>query len=277
MNTCLSCKNKTSFDRCQALTIPGLGFCGRHARSKNPRIWSVVNQVDPKAIRIQKMWRGYDVRRRLSLAGPGVLKRSVCHNEDELVLLEDKTKVHPFDYFAFEEGGKVWWFDIRSIIGCLNAALVPLNPYTRQPLSIETRRRLRTLYMYRIRMKVATLHPSAPKTPEELLNIQWLRLSQILVENGFEDARPALFNRLGKSQMYILLSYIWRDMSELAKEHPTTSIRYRYARSLKRDYEMFYRYSHPQLQFATSLVRLLLHSVEPYPICFVIMSALFRL
>jgi hypothetical protein len=277
MNTCLACKNKTSTDRCHAPCISGLAFCGRHVRSKTPRLWTVINRVDEKVTRIQSMWRGFAVRTRLSLAGPGVLKRGVCHNQEELVMLDDKSSVHPFNYFSFEEGGKVWWFDIRSIIGCLNSALVPLNPYTRQPLSMDVRMRLRTIYKYRIRHRLQTTHPASVKPIPELLEFQWLRLSQILVENGFEDARPALFNKLNKSQLYILLSYISRDMRELATEHPKTSMRYRYARSLKRECDLFYSFSNPRLQFATVMVNILHHSVDTYPICFIIMSALFRL
>lgn len=277
MNTCFSCKNKTSTDRCTVPCIPGLAFCGRHVRSKRPRLWTVINRVDEKALLIQRMWKGYMVRHRLKLAGPGVLKRSLCHNEEELVLLEDAKSVHPFDYFSFEEGGKVWWFDVRSIIGCLNSSLVPSNPYTRQPLSMDVRTRLRTVYKYRLRNKLRTTHPGPVKPIPELLEFQWLRLSQILAENGFEDARPALFNRLNKTQLYILLSYISRDMRELASEHPKTSMRHRYARSLKREYDLFYEFTNPRLQFSIVMVNILHHSVDPYPVCFIIMSALFRL
>lgn len=277
MNKCLACKNKTSVERCQAATVPGLAYCGRHVRAKVPRVWSVVNKLDEKTVCIQKTWRGYAVRSRLALSGPGVLKRAVCHNDEELVLLEGKTDVHPFDYFAFEEGGKIWWFDIRSIIGCLNSALLPLNPYTRQPLDMDTRKRLRAMYMYRIRNHIATVHSAPPKSPEELLTLQWLRLSQILVENGFEDARPALFNRLTRTHLYILLAYISRDMTDLARTHPKTSVRHRYATSLNREYDTFYKHTTPHLRFATMLVRILNHTVEPYTFCFLIMSALFRL
>ena len=277
MNTCLACKNKTSIERCPTQSIPGLAFCGRHVRSKTPRLWSIVNRVDEKATLIQKVWKGYTIRYRLQLAGPGVLARSTCHNQEELVSMEEAKHIHPFDYFAFKEDGKVWWFDVRSIIGCLNSSLVPQNPYTRQPLNMDTRKRLRELYKYRIRHKLQNTHPAPAKPVDQYLEFQWLRLSQILVENGFEDARPGLFNRLNKHQLYIVLAYIRSDMYALAKEHPKTSMRYKYARSLKREYELFYGFGDPKLQFATVMVNVLHHAIEPYPICFIIMSALFRL
>ena len=277
MNTCLACKNKNSSDRCSSQCIPGLAFCGRHVRSKTPRLWSVVNMVDTKALLIQRVWRGYFIRHRLSLAGPGVLSRSVCHNQEELVSMEEAKEIHPLCYFSFEEDGKVWWFDVRSIIGCLNSTLNPLNPYTRQPLSMDTRQRLRTLYKYRIRNRLRTTHNTMTKQIDELTGFQWLRLSQILVENGFEDSRPAMFNRLNPNQLYIVLSYIKTDMYALAREHPKTSFRYQYARTLSRECSNFFSFAHPQLQFASVMVNILHHSVEPYPFCFIIMSALFRL
>ena len=191
--------------------------------------------------------------------------------------MEEAKDIHPLRYFSFEEDGKVWWFDVCSIIGCLNSSLNPLNPYTRQPLSMDTRRRLRILYRYRLRHKLRTTHSGPLKAVDEITAFQWLRMSQILVENGFEDTRPAMFNRLNPNQLYIVLSYIKTDMYALAKEHPKTSFRYQYARTLSRDCNNFFSFANPQLQFASTMVNILHHSVEPYPFCFIIMSALFRL
>jgi hypothetical protein len=236
-----------------------------------------VNKVDEKALLIQKMWRGHAIRHRLSMAGPGVLSRSKCHNQEELVSMEEAKDVHPLRYFSFEEDGKVWWFDVCSIIGCLNSSLEPLNPYTRRPLNMETRQRLRELYKYRIRNRLRTTHSGPLKAADEITEFQWLRLSQILVENGFEDTRPAMFNRLNPNQLYIVLSYIKTDMYALAKEHPQTSFRYQYARTLSQECNNFFSFARPHLRFASLMVNILHHSVEPYPFCFIIMSALYRL
>ena len=122
-----ACKNKKSTDRCQSKSLIGLSFCGHHVKSKDVRIWHIVNKVDAKVTLISKLWRGYTIRRLLKLAGPGVLNRSRCHNEEELVLAEPKEKIHPLDYFAFEEDGKVWWFDIRSLISLFRSSLNPTN------------------------------------------------------------------------------------------------------------------------------------------------------
>lgn len=278
MNQCIACKNKDSYDRCQSATITGLAFCGRHVKSKSVRIWHVVNNVEDKVTKIARIWRGYSVRRLLKLAGPGVLQRSVCHNEEELVSLEPKDKVYPLDYFAFEENGKVWWFDIRSIISCLNASLVPLNPYTRTPLSIETRCRLRNIYRYRLQYRKPIYHnPPITKTQQELLDFQWMRISQILAENGFEDVHPNHFLSLTRKQLYTLLVFIMRDMKALCAEHPKSSKRYRYHAVLAREHEYFYTFQAPFLHFANLFLMLVNDSVEPYILCFLLMSALHRL
>ena len=98
----MSCKSNTSNERCQSLRIKGLTLCGRHVKSKSVRLWNVVNNLDSKVTLISKAWRGYAVRIRLRRAGPGVLKRSLCHNDEELVTMDSKDKYHPFDFFSFE-------------------------------------------------------------------------------------------------------------------------------------------------------------------------------
>ena len=132
-------------------------MCGKHAKAKNPRVWAEICRLDKNAVLIQKIWRGYSVRWWLELAGPGVLKRSLCHNEEELVTLDEKTSTHPFDYFGFEENGNVYWFDVRSIAENSNMNIEPLNPYTREPLSMNTRKRLRHLCLRRYRKQLYNL------------------------------------------------------------------------------------------------------------------------
>ena len=278
MNQCIACKNNDSYERCPTETISGLSFCGRHVRSKSARIWHVVNNLDDKITKISKVWRGYAVRRLLKLAGPGVLKRSMCHNDEELVTFETKDRLYPLDYFSFKEDEKVWWFDIRSIISCLNSSLIPLNPYTRTPLSIETRQRLRHLYRYRVyyRKPIYHNHP-ANKSHSELLDFQWMRICQHLAENGFEDVHPNHFLTLDRKHLYTLLVFITRDMKALTTEHPKSSKRYRYYAILKREQEYFNSFQSPFLHFANLFLMLLNDSVEPYNLCFLLMSALHRL
>ena len=225
------------------------------------------------------MWRGHAVRIRLRTAGPGVLKRNTCHNDEELVSMESKRTHHPFEFFSFVEGDKVWWFDIRSILGCLNSSLNPVNPYTRQPLSIETRRRLRTVFTYRLRHHLPTLYSSVQRSFEEVVDLYLLRVCQVLHENGFEDVHPRIFSRMTKSQSIVFTNFICNDLEALAAEHPKSSKRYRYIAILKRERDSITATNHRTVQLLiAALIATFLHDmVDPYPYCFIVMSALHRL
>ena len=275
----MSCKNKTSNDRCGSPRIPGLTMCGRHIKTATPRLWHVVNGVDSRVTLISKMWRGHAVRTLLRRAGPGVLKRAVCHNEEELVTMDSKDKYDPFDFFSFQEGGKIWWFDARSIIACLHSSLHPLNPYTRQPLTTETRRRIRDVYKYRLHNHIPTVHSPDTYNLQDIVDRCWLCVCQVLYENGFEDAEPRLFARLSKSDLAILMGYLVVDMRILAEEHPKSSKRHRYHAILKRELSVSFGTSSRtiQLQISSLLARLLHDMVDVYPFCFLVMSALYRL
>jgi hypothetical protein len=279
MNTCMSCKNKTSNERCTSPRIKGLILCGRHVKSKSPRLWNVVNNLDVKVTLISKMWRGYYIRSRLQRAGPGVLKRSLCHNEEELVTMEPKDKYDPFEFFSFQEGDKIWWFDVCSILSCLNSSLVPINPYTRQPLSLETRHRLRAVYKHRLRNHMRTCHSVNRLTQEEIVEKNWMRVCQVLHENGFEDVNPPIFSRMTSTDIFIFLGYLVVDIRILAEEHPKSSRRHLYYAILKRERDVFHVSSYRTgQQHISRLIANLMHDmVDVYPFCFLVMSALYRL
>jgi len=282
MVLCASCKNKTSTEQCPSQAIKGLLFCGKHVKTKIKRLWSDENNVQKNACRIQKIWRGHFIRKRLKLAGEGVLNRKDCHNTEELVTLDDKTKVLPLDYFSFMEADKLWWFDVRSLHQILKRSPKPENPYTRQPLSIETRRRLRDVCRIRKRLGLQNYHDAPmPEQFAELANEKWLTVCQIIEENGFFDMNHLMFASLNRSQMYVLMSLIHMDMASYALEHPTSSKRYQYVSWLRTVVSTFEKNKTNRLQCSWASSRTLLSILydcpENYPVCFIIMSAMCRL
>jgi hypothetical protein len=187
---CLSCKNKTSNERCTNTSIKMFLFCGTHAKRKVIRHWILENPSLARAlIKTQALWRGYAVRYRIKLAGPGCLKRSLCHNDDEVVTGDAKTDVSPFDYFSVvENDGKIWWFDQRSMIEWSQTSPQIRNPFTRNELSVEDARRLRHLYFLRKKGNIAVTHSiQLPATLEDMRDMRWLRVTQILHECGYAD------------------------------------------------------------------------------------------
>ena len=281
-NRCASCRNKTSKDRCPNSALPGIKFCGIHSKLKTHRLWVDVNDIEKRVIRIVKVWKGYFVRKQLKLAGAGVLQRSKCHNQEEILSFEPLTSVHPFNYFGFEENGKIYGFDIRTMIDMLNRNVNPINPYTRQPLQIEDRKRLRMLYGYRFRNKLAVFYENnKPKEATAILSLRWLQISQILEENGFYNLNPNLFLGLNRTQLYIFLTMVLNDMKSWAAEHKEkNSKRFLYVFWIQNILNKFSTtQSTTQYSFYVSsiLLRILHTTVQPYFVCFIIMSGLYRL
>lgn len=277
MLKCVACRNKKSNDRCDSRAIVGLAFCGQHAKSKNVRVWYEVNHIDDKVTLISKIWRGYAVRNRIKLAGPGVLKRGICHNEEELVLAEPKETVHPFDYFAFEEDGKVWWFDIRSIMSICRTSLIPANPYTRQPLSQEARHRARRIYKYRINNKLPLYHHPFPKmSVMQLIEHQWMKVCQNMHECGFDDITPNAILSLNQTQIFTILCLMIDDLIAIKYTHtnPLKSRYYKYLQILRNDRHNFFSRDYPDLHFAGSIISILNDMTDSFPICFSFASAL---
>jgi hypothetical protein len=262
--------------------MKGLLFCGKHAKAKVKRLWADVNNGKKHAIVLQKVWRGYCMRKRLKLAGEGVLNRKDCHNTEELVTLDEKSKVHPLNYFSFREADKLYWFDIRSIYQILKQSAVPANPYTRQPLSIDTRRRLRDVCRLRKRMGIENYHePPKPETFAALVSEKWLTVCQIIEENGFFDMNHLLFASLNRSQLYVMLNLIQQDLISFASEHPAGSRRYHYVTWLKSVLINFEKGRTQKLQASWATSRLLLSILydcpENYTVCFIIISSVCRM
>lgn len=215
MNQCFSCKNRTSNDRCTYSCLKTMLVCGKHARVKHPRLWFEQNRnIIRSVILIQKIWKGFTVRNRLKLAGPGVLNRSICHNDEELTTCIAKNSQYPFDYFAINEDGTVWWFDQRTIIQWAHKSHKVLNPYTRKELSIDDMRRLRELLYIRAKYNLGIYHnPSAaPTTAVDRRDLRWLRIAQTLTEYGFDDLRAEHFCSMSEGQVLAFINFLREDL-----------------------------------------------------------------
>jgi len=274
MNVCISCKNAKSTERCTRKSITGLSICGTHARSRSPRNWYTVNNIDAKIVRIQALWRGYSLRSRLNKGGSGVLKRSLCHNEEDFVSLEPIAKLDPREFFSFEEDGKLWAFNLYGLCRILLNDVEPKNPYTRTPFSNDTRRRLRGYMFYLIRKR----DPEIMKVyRNDLLTYKLVLITQILHENGFLDFRPEYLSICTSSQAYVLRSLLLQDMRAFAFANPNLRL-YRYCSLLNS--RTFMAHSNPVVTIIHILLIILANTCSPseeYEICFFIMSALFKI
>jgi hypothetical protein len=184
-------------------------------RSKTIRMWSEHNpRIKYLIIRFQSLWRGYQIRYRLKLAGKGAIKRSLCHNDDEMVTGDSKTDIHPFDYFSIEEDGKVWWFDQKSMIQWAQKSVSVSNPFTRQKLSPSDMNRLHELTFLRKKARQTIVHSYDIEHPtiEYLRDQRWLRVVQKMREHSVaEDVHPNHFGDIEYDQFVVFVNSLIED------------------------------------------------------------------
>jgi hypothetical protein len=144
------------------------------------------------------------------MAGPAVLKRSNLANDDDLETCEESTKIHPFDYFAFEESGKTWCFAFPTLWRWCMRKQVPTNPYTKVPLTADTRKRIRAIWSYNRRHRIAV--PVESNDIPERIRGRWNIVSQVLEDNGFGALPESAFVHLTKRQYVSIFQMIEQDL-----------------------------------------------------------------
>lgn len=267
---CVSCRSLTSNEQCSNTALPSLQFCGKHVKCRYPRIWTEVNNVIPKVVEIQRIWRGYFLRKRLEYAGAGVLKRSLCQNDDELISFDSKLSYDPLNYFSFEENGKIWWFSIPTIATIVFNTMNPMNPYTRQPISIETRRRLRIL------CRMNKISPLKNYLPTSI----WTQVCQVLEENGFQSINPVLFQYHTRTKFNVFMNLLKNDVDALYTEYPKNLDYVRLSSQIRlfmKKQTPFIGTTDASVKVGVLLYLMLSKMKNPYPLCFAIMSAHTRL
>jgi len=283
MVSCFCCKSKLSLLRCPNPPLNGSLYCGLHVRVKNPRLWAVANKLEEKLELIVKIWRGYIVRKRIRLAGPGVLNRSKCINDEDVGTLDEKEKVHPFDYFGYEEDGKLYWGDVKSMISILNSAIIPLNPYTRHEISNEARKRLREIYRYRIRNKLQVEYDTVNLDMlDAIRSRRWLQISQIIYEHDLGHINPIHFEALSRNDLGQFITCILEEIHPWALAHGSNphSKRYKYYTLLRYGIDRFYEIT-TTIQYSyiisTVIMHMLMDSNENFDISFMILTAFYKL
>jgi hypothetical protein len=265
---CSAVRKKGSTEQCPAKVISGHTLCGRHLRCKTVVLWADANQtLSTKLIRIQSVVRGWLVRKRLELAGPGVLCRKNLSNDDDLETCEESSREHPFNYFAFEESGKIWWFSFPTLWKwCIRN---PTNPYTKVPLSTSTRKRLRELWYYNRKRKISL--PIGPSTFTERSRMYWNVILQTLEDYGFGEIYLNL--NFSKSNYASILRMIRDDIpvtmtNKLARE--------RVERHIKTALSSMAPLNTYMLQCAYTLMIILMVPKDPYELAFTMLSAIYR-
>lgn len=238
MPLCASVKKKGSIDRCGAKTLLNSDFCGRHARMSNPVRWDTTPDA-AKRIRhittLQSLARRLLVKRLIRWAGPGAMHRKECVNDEEMVTFEDKAGVSPLEYFGWEENGKTWWMSQLSALQLLREDLRPVNPYTKVPWSLETRKRLRHLQCFRLRRKLPLFH--SPPSPGTQTQLYVRTICQTMEEQSMEELHPNHWNAMSTYQQLAFLEILCRMLNGWALETPVRPWRVSFASHTRRMYQ----------------------------------------
>lgn len=244
----------------------GLQFCGKHAKVKNPIRWKETLDEARSVLIIQKVWRGYMIRNFLKLVGSGVLKRSLCHNDEELVTFEEKTRQYPMDYFSFEENGKLWWFGLQTAMKLCQQE-TPSNPYTKEKLTLETRKRIHELMDICIYRKmprmVETTHDKA------------ILLSQILEENLYEHVDYKYFEHISRINLIVFTQYLQTKFELRSKSPQRRKHSFIMQSCLTRQFNMMAEHDFLVFQILSSLLYILRSLKNKFPVCFIILEALY--
>ena len=261
MVRCAATKRRGATIQCSSNAMNGHSLCGTHARAKQVEMWK---ETDTSLVLCQSLARRWLVLRILRLAGPGVLSRKQVTNGEELVSYTDASRQHPLEYFAFEENGKVWWFDFASIWVWSLKSLEPVNPYTRCPLSTEVRKRLREMWILRIHRKLSV--PADAVNGDDRIRQRWSLLCQVFADNGFTDVSLEQFVSLGKASHIA----VWRFLRD---DCPIASPGSSYMLSSQLLAANVPTYVVNSLRM---LIRLVTLQKEPYVTVFNVMSAIYR-
>lgn len=271
---CASVRRKGSTDPCTSRSLVGHTLCGVHARCKAVTLWADVNQSKVRAVyRIQAHVRGWLLRRRLALAGPGVLRRRDLANDEDLETCEDASRQSPLDYVAFTENGKTWWFDFATLWKWAQTSVESTNPYTKVPLSADTRYRLRKLWSARKRR--GEVIPSESPRFEDRLRARWTTMCQVFEDCGFGTIQPEIFLRMTRND-YIVMLRMLRD--DLSASFVGKSVRFPLSmihRCLVSAWSL--STTHFILQSSYALYAMLLHAKQEAPLAFCILAAIYRL
>ena len=269
MVRCASVKSKREPTlQCPHGVVFGSDMCGTHLKGKVIKKWKDERVDDLRIIRCQSLARRWLVQRHLRIAGPCVLARKNLANEDDVLTSNEKERVHPFEYFSFEENGKIWWFEFGSIWKIMAGVLEPVNPYTRTPLSPDTRKRLREMWALRVYKRLPP--PSDPADIEERIRHRWNVLCQMFIDNGFVDATPDQFVTLPKGSYITIFRMILNETDE-SEARIRALCRYMLHGTLIVTNTPTYI-----LNSIRIFLRILMVKKQPYDIVFLLMSALFR-
>ena len=278
MKQCAAIRRPNSDEPCSSYALPGCTLCLQHIRARNVVLWRTIHESKRwAATKCQAAIRGWLVRLRLRLAGPGVLRRKGLANQEDLETCEDASRVHPLQYFAFEESGKIWWFEFQTIWKWVSRNLEPSNPYTKVSLTQDTRTRLRSIWRHK-RLYERDIPAEPGQIPlDDRIRFRLNVTCQVFFDHGFGTISPDVFSRLSRSQWSAMFKLIQDDLPTLMA---SAAIRSREITDVYLGYMRDTASEMPTQQYIQEASRMLflmlMDPKDPYVVAFGVLAALYR-
>ena len=98
-------------------------------------------------LKIQKIFKGYLIRKEIKLRGPAFLNKTISNNQTDFLTFENIDKINNNSFFSFKDNKNIWSFNIISIYNIFLKSTNNqfLNPYTRENLPIDTFSKLKKI------------------------------------------------------------------------------------------------------------------------------------
>ena len=110
------------------------------------RIYSHL-YLSNKIIKIQKLIRGYLIRKYNNIRGPAFKNRLLCNNNFDFLSMDKLTSIQNEQFFSFQdEDGFIYGFDILSLYNLIYKCNgIVKNPFNQQPLTSKVIENLKSL------------------------------------------------------------------------------------------------------------------------------------
>ena len=137
------CKHNLSL---KSYKIPELKACARkyhlHVSGAKPflieRIATRFAMIKAR-IHIQRMFRGYIVRKMLTLHGPATKNRAMCSNETDFATMEPINEIENTHFFSYtDKKNFTYGFNVTSLISMIKVKAKVVNPYNREKIEQST-------------------------------------------------------------------------------------------------------------------------------------------
>lgn len=177
------------------------------------------NHID-KIICIQRYVKDKYKNNVIELRGPGYMNRSLCNNDSDFYYAVDIQEIDDDLFFSYKDSsGFIWFFDIRSIYKLID--LNQDNPYTRESISPDTKKKVSLLYTWLIKTRPdIEIEPSQNISYEQELKQKCVDIFCDIQQMGWLCNIDWFFNLSLRriKRLYKELEDIWNYRSQLTYE-----------------------------------------------------------